>query len=129
MRTSIIIARKHGAKKFEMLSGPETPLGEHKQFIRDTLAESATTHEKFAEIHHYESHNGGTRILRFKTPKEQKELDRLREEQTKEHLESQAAIGRAKATEQSDVSTKPAEPVAEVAKPETAKPESGAEWN
>ena len=125
MRTSIIIARKHGTKKFELLSGPETPFVEHKQFLRDTLSESATVHERFAEIHHWESHGGGNRVLRFKTAKDQKEMDRLSDEQAHSHAESQAAIAKSKLADGGEASNAAPNSKAEKPKSETVT----ADWN
>lgn len=49
MRQHIIVVRRHGETKFELLKGPEVPIHEQLQFLRDGQF-YGKTHPDFAEV-------------------------------------------------------------------------------
>lgn len=66
MRTSILLARKHGETAFTLLAGPETPIAEQRQVMHGLMIVSGV-HDDFAEVQHWETDcpNAIQRILKF----------------------------------------------------------------
>lgn len=56
MRTAIILARKHGAKNFTMVSGPEVGVVEQRNGFKEFLR--GDSHPEFAEVQLWESDGG-----------------------------------------------------------------------
>ena len=68
MRTSILLARKHGETEFVLLAGPETPLHEQREMLSGLLVANKV-HDDFSEVQYWESDDGCQRILKFEPTK------------------------------------------------------------
>ena len=70
MRTVIILARKHGSKKFELVSGPEIPAAEALAAYKDCCR--SNVHPEYAEVELWESSAARMRSRDLMHPKEAK---------------------------------------------------------
>lgn len=74
MRNSILLIRKHGQKKFELVSGPDSEfrkaLDQYKEFARNS------SHEEIAEVQFWEGDSGYSRGRVFQTKAQLAERDK-----------------------------------------------------
>jgi hypothetical protein len=67
MRTAITVGRKHGGKKLEIISGPETPIREQLDAFKDEVR-SGESHESLEYIELWISDSGRAKKRKFITP-------------------------------------------------------------
>lgn len=85
MRTVIILARKHGAKQMELLSGPEVPAHEQKAKYKEFCR--LDVHPELATVQLWDSNEGFTKERKLLSPKE---ADAKAKAQAKARAEAEA---------------------------------------
>lgn len=89
MRQYLTLARKHGAKKFEVILGPDISVPDHLKAFKKNRA--SRINEDFAEIQLWQS-DGRRLSADFITSKEAKEIAHAAEVAEKKAAESQAKV-------------------------------------
>jgi len=90
MRTSIIIAQSHGSEEWELVSGPNVPIGEQIEAMREAKTWNGV-HEHFALIQRWENGFGVYDSLRFEKPDDRKNrLEKIRRDH-EAHIEREKA--------------------------------------
>jgi hypothetical protein len=111
MRTAIILGRKHGGKKLELVSGPDVPIVKQLETFKDH-ARAGDVNKDFEYLELWTSDGGRTKKRSFDseaTAKAKAEAQAKREAQAKEAAAKAKADEEAKAKAAADAEKKKAE--------------------
>lgn len=93
MRTAIILARKHGAKKLELVSGTDVPARQQSEKFKDEFLGNGKVHDKFEYAELWDSGHGRTKSVRLSTVESAKKES----EQAEINQKLYAEVGKANA--------------------------------